>query len=82
MKISVLWIFLIFPIEPLSARANQIKICEIIYGKTGLDQKISTNKAGQRSTNNSFEKCSQIGLEHNSNLEPLSNKPIYACCKP
>ena len=68
-----------------SATFAQTKICEIKYKEKGGEKTLESkmNAKGQNKYMNDkfgFD-CYIIGLEHDIKRKPISNKPIYACCK-
>ncbi len=61
------------------------KICDIKFN-VKEDVKELEKKVNLQSQKKSFPKnytfyCYQIGLEHDTNQKPISEKPIYACCR-
>ncbi len=64
---------------------SQAKHCEIKYGEQISEEELEKKSFGVMASDDIKEKymfdCYQIGVEHNEHKEPISNKPIYACCQ-
>ena len=78
LHLGLFLISLVFP-KPLYCQAM---ICEIKYGVKSLDQNALRANLYRKLRNKPLITCNQIGVEHDSNLSPIKNRPIYACCSP
>ena len=65
MKLGLIFTLFFIPLFAINSHA-QTKYCKIKYGL--------------KKTNN-MTNCYQIGSEYNQEMEPIKDKPIYACCK-
>ncbi len=77
MKLIVFLFIVLFYSNPLESRE---KICEIKRGYSNLIELKKELNSKSSLVKGIAPICSQIGLEHDQNVQPILSKPIYACC--
>ena len=65
---------------------SRVKVCEIKYDlrkgeESSFARKLDVKYNSKYPHENYHFNCYQIGLEHDQNKQPISNKPIFACCQ-
>ena len=84
-KRKLLALFILVNLLDISSGYTRKKVCNIKFNVQGtakeLENKINLQKSHKSFKRNSDVYCYQIGLEHDANQQPISSKPIYACCR-
>ena len=80
----ILFFIIIYLLDVSDVYARK-RICDIKFnvkvGVKELENKLNMNNRNKILVSKSEYYCYQIGVEHDINLQPISTKPIYACCR-